>query len=136
MVHRPSTIALADRAALLDGGRIVATGTHTELLRDEPRYRAILAQAVRRRGPVRAHDGRGPARPTHEVVRMTRATAKGLDVTGDEAIDSWRGVAAEDVDDVKGSLADCCCGRAADACWCRCWRPTSGRWPWPPRSSA
>ncbi len=31
--------------------------------------------------------------------------AVGLDLIGDEAIDSWRGVAAEDVDDVQGSLA-------------------------------
>ena len=45
-MHRPSTVALADRAALLDGGRIVATGTHSELLASEPRYRAILAQAT------------------------------------------------------------------------------------------
>jgi ATP-binding cassette, subfamily B, bacterial len=44
VVHRPSTVALADRAALLVDGRIVATGTHSELLADEPRYRAILAQ--------------------------------------------------------------------------------------------
>ena len=44
VVHRPSTIALADRAALLDEGRIVATGTHSELLATEPRYRAILSQ--------------------------------------------------------------------------------------------
>jgi ATP-binding cassette subfamily B protein len=44
VVHRPSTIALADRAALLDEGRIVAVGTHTELLAREPRYRAILAE--------------------------------------------------------------------------------------------
>jgi ATP-binding cassette subfamily B protein len=44
VVHRPSTIALADRAALLEDGRIVATGTHTALLASEPRYRAILAQ--------------------------------------------------------------------------------------------
>lgn len=28
-----------------------------------------------------------------------------LDVTGDESIDSWRGVAPEDIDDVQGSLA-------------------------------
>lgn len=28
-----------------------------------------------------------------------------LDVTGDESIDSWRGVAPEDIDDVEGSLA-------------------------------
>lgn len=46
VVHRPSTIALADRAALLIDGRIVATGTHTRLLEDEPRYREILAQAA------------------------------------------------------------------------------------------
>jgi ATP-binding cassette subfamily B protein len=46
VVHRPSTIALADRAALLEGGRITATGTHRELLAREPRYAAILSQAA------------------------------------------------------------------------------------------
>jgi ATP-binding cassette subfamily B protein len=46
VVHRPSTVALADRAALLDHGRIVATGTHRELLAREPRYAAILSQAA------------------------------------------------------------------------------------------
>jgi len=46
VVHRPSTVALADRAALLIEGRVVATGTHTDLLDREPRYREILAQAA------------------------------------------------------------------------------------------
>ena len=32
VVHRPSTVALADRVAFLQDGRIVATGTHRELL--------------------------------------------------------------------------------------------------------
>lgn len=45
VVHRPSTVALADRAALLEDGRIIATGRHHDLLANEPRYRAILGQA-------------------------------------------------------------------------------------------
>ena len=45
IAHRPATIALADRVVLLDEGRIVAEGTHTELLRDCERYREVLAQA-------------------------------------------------------------------------------------------
>ncbi|MEO7802916.1 MAG: ABC transporter ATP-binding protein [Actinomycetota bacterium] len=44
VVHRPSTLALADRVALLDEGRIVAVGTHHELMESEPLYRAVLSQ--------------------------------------------------------------------------------------------
>ncbi|MFF5179525.1 ABC transporter ATP-binding protein [Micromonospora sp. NPDC000316] len=43
VVHRPSTISLADRVALLDGGRITAIGKHSELLATVPAYRALLA---------------------------------------------------------------------------------------------
>jgi ATP-binding cassette subfamily B protein len=44
VVHRPSTVALADRSVLLDNGRIVAVGTHHDLLETEPRYRAVLSE--------------------------------------------------------------------------------------------
>jgi ATP-binding cassette subfamily B protein len=44
VVHRPSTLALADRVALLDGGRITAVGTHTELMEGNDLYRALLSQ--------------------------------------------------------------------------------------------
>jgi ATP-binding cassette subfamily B protein len=44
VVHRPSTLALADRVALLDGGRIAAQGTHTELMKSNSLYRALLSQ--------------------------------------------------------------------------------------------
>ncbi len=43
IAHRPATIALADRVAVLEGGRIVEQGTHAELLRRSPRYRLLLA---------------------------------------------------------------------------------------------
>lgn len=43
VAHRTSTVALADRVALLDGGRIVAVGTHTELMATSARYRWVIA---------------------------------------------------------------------------------------------
>ena len=43
IAHRPATIALADRVAVLHAGRIVEEGTHEELLRHSPRYRDLLA---------------------------------------------------------------------------------------------
>ena len=46
IAHRPSTIALAQRVVLLDGGRIVASGTHQELSATNARYREVLAQAA------------------------------------------------------------------------------------------
>ena len=44
VVHRPSTLALADRVALLEAGRIEAIGTHSQLLRSSGRYRSLLAE--------------------------------------------------------------------------------------------
>jgi ATP-binding cassette subfamily B protein len=43
IAHRPATIALADRVALVEGGRVVEEGTHVELLARSPRYRTLLA---------------------------------------------------------------------------------------------
>ena len=43
IAHRLSTISLADRVCLLEGGKVVATGTHAELMRTEPRYAEVLA---------------------------------------------------------------------------------------------
>jgi len=43
VAHRPSTVLLADRVALLDGGVISALGTHRELLASQPRYRDLMS---------------------------------------------------------------------------------------------
>jgi ATP-binding cassette subfamily B protein len=42
VVHRPSTVALADRVALLQDGTLVAVGTHSELMQ-LPAYASILS---------------------------------------------------------------------------------------------
>jgi ATP-binding cassette subfamily B protein len=43
IAHRPATIALADRVAVVDEGRVVELGTHAELAARSPRYRTLLA---------------------------------------------------------------------------------------------
>ncbi|HLZ47605.1 MAG TPA: ABC transporter ATP-binding protein [Candidatus Limnocylindria bacterium] len=43
IAHRPATIALADRVAVLENGRVAEQGTHTELLARSARYRRLLA---------------------------------------------------------------------------------------------
>jgi ATP-binding cassette subfamily B protein len=43
VAHRPSTVLLADRVALLEDGRIAAVGRHSDLLAEVPAYRDLLA---------------------------------------------------------------------------------------------
>ncbi|MDO5737554.1 MAG: ABC transporter ATP-binding protein [Propionibacteriaceae bacterium] len=43
VAHRPSTVALADRVALLDRGQVIAVGTHHELLATNERYRYVIS---------------------------------------------------------------------------------------------
>jgi ATP-binding cassette, subfamily B, bacterial len=43
VAHRPSTVALADRVALLEGGVIAATGSHRELMAAQPAYAALMS---------------------------------------------------------------------------------------------
>ncbi|HVA74111.1 MAG TPA: ABC transporter ATP-binding protein [Acidimicrobiales bacterium] len=53
VAHRRSTLRLADRIAVVDGGRVVDQGTHEELMARCPTYRTLLA------GPGDDAEGRG-----------------------------------------------------------------------------
>ena len=72
VAHRPSTVLLADRVALLSDGVISAVGTHRELLASEPRYRDLMSAAP--------------------------DLAAGAPPMSQSPADAWRGIAAEDAD--------------------------------------
>ncbi len=57
VAHRPSTVLLADRVALLAGGRIAAVGTHRELLARSAEYRWLMSGAAHT--PVHEVEGSG-----------------------------------------------------------------------------
>jgi ATP-binding cassette subfamily B protein len=42
VAHRPSTVMLADKVALLEDGKITAFGTHQELIRSSEHYRYVI----------------------------------------------------------------------------------------------
>jgi ABC-type multidrug transport system fused ATPase/permease subunit len=57
VAYRKATIALADEVVHLDGGRIVARGSHAELLRTSPDYARLVnayEQAAHEENPSRA----------------------------------------------------------------------------------
>lgn len=58
VAHRPSTVMLADRVALLEEGRITAVGTHSELLRESEHYRFVISslEVEERRAQADASD--------------------------------------------------------------------------------
>ena len=49
VAQRVSTIRDADRIVVLDGGRVVGTGTHAELMDDNPTYREIVLSQLTER---------------------------------------------------------------------------------------
>ncbi|MDQ4213526.1 ABC transporter ATP-binding protein [Microbacterium capsulatum] len=65
VAHRPSTVALADRVALLQQGRVSAVGTHSELLRASAHYRHVIssleAEQAARTGAIPVVGSAAPA---------------------------------------------------------------------------
>jgi ATP-binding cassette subfamily B protein len=70
IAHRRSTLALADRVVVLDGGRITASGTQAELEATSPRFRELLSGM-----------DEPDEEPSHGIVRakMSAGAAAGTD---------------------------------------------------------
>ncbi|WP_169829222.1 ABC transporter ATP-binding protein [Agromyces aureus] len=88
VAHRPSTVTMADRVALLEDGRVTAVGTHSELLRESEHYRFVISSleddAVNQPGfgDAVASDTEAAGRDAAERERRLQNTMTGPISTG------------------------------------------------------
>jgi ATP-binding cassette subfamily B protein len=85
IAHRRSTLELADRIALLDGGRVVDTGTMDELRSRSPLFRSLLSAVdVPEAGDEAGAEDPGEADPTGEADASAVRAGAPAEVTADD----------------------------------------------------
>ncbi|WTL48233.1 ABC transporter ATP-binding protein/permease [Streptomyces sp. NBC_01497] len=104
IAHRRSTLGLADRIAVLDGGRLADIGTHDELQRRSALYRRLLTDpdelgeapvepAVERAREIAAAEEDAETRAASERLAVREEVAReGIDTEFDADFDAERGI--------------------------------------------
>lgn len=64
IAHRLATIQAADQVILIDDGRVAASGTYDELMRESERFRAVIAAGTEAHEPVELRGLRPAEKPT------------------------------------------------------------------------
>ncbi|WP_335973361.1 ABC transporter ATP-binding protein [Streptomyces sp. CA2R106] len=126
VAHRLTTVAGADLIAVLDGGRVVESGTHPELLARGGRYAELWAQYERARGwriaavPAPDPEAGSNATPNPKAGSNAKPNPKaGPDATpnpeaGPDATPAPKAGSGSDVGSASGSGAGAAGGTAAD----------------------
>lgn len=84
VAHRPSTVTLADRVALLEGGRIIAVGTHSDLLRESEQYRHVISSLEEAEAEREVHTGAIPVVGTGAAPLASEGSVSGDGGPADE----------------------------------------------------
>ena len=77
VAHRPSTVMLADRVALLENGRITAVGRHSDLLSTNAHYAFVISSLEDELARERKADGREADRRVADRA-VDESTSKGV----------------------------------------------------------
>ena len=88
VAHRPSTVMLADRVALLENGRITAVGKHSELLASSEHYTFVISSLEdeeKRERDDHERDDRERDEHDRETSRHRESTTDGSQLQGEQS---------------------------------------------------